>query len=142
VEAPLMSRDNILHRIRTALGRSAGQAVADFPPARIRIPDVDIEKRIATMFAAIEALAGKTHRAATPADARAFRGRRHRGQERGGLQCALPRRVRNCHPPRRALRHRRSRRTARLVRRRGCGHHQRGLRARRHRLAGHDFEPA
>ena len=40
-----MSRDNILHRIRTALGRSAGQAVADFPPARIRIPDVDIEKR-------------------------------------------------------------------------------------------------
>ena len=28
-----MSRDNILHRIRTALGRSAGQAVADFPPA-------------------------------------------------------------------------------------------------------------
>jgi len=67
-----MSRDNILHRIRTALGRSAGQAAADPPPARIRIPDVDMEKRISTMFAAIEALAGKTHRAATPADARAF----------------------------------------------------------------------
>ena len=67
-----MSRDNILHRVRTALGRSAGQAVADPPPVRIRIPDVDIEKRIATMFAAIEALAGKTYRAATPADARAF----------------------------------------------------------------------
>ena len=67
-----MSRDNILHRVRTALGRSAGQAVADPPPVRIRIPDVDIEKRIATMFAAIEALAGKTHRAATPAGAREF----------------------------------------------------------------------
>ena len=67
-----MSRDNILHRIRTALGRSAGQAVADPPPARIRIPDVDMEKRIATMFERIEALAGKTHRAATPEDARAF----------------------------------------------------------------------
>jgi L-lactate dehydrogenase complex protein LldG len=67
-----MSRDNILHRIRTALGRSAGQAVADPPPARIRIPDVDMETRIASMFAAIEALAGKTHRAATLADARAF----------------------------------------------------------------------
>ena len=67
-----MSRDNILHRIRTALGRSAGQAVADPPPARIRIPDVDMEQRIATMFAAIEALAGKTHRAAAPADARAL----------------------------------------------------------------------
>ena len=67
-----MSRDNILHRVRTALGRSAGQAVADPPPVRIRIPDVDMEKRISTMFASIEALAGKTHRAATPADARAF----------------------------------------------------------------------
>jgi L-lactate dehydrogenase complex protein LldG len=46
--------------------------VADLPPARIRIPDVDMERRISTMFAAIETLAGKTHRAATPADARAF----------------------------------------------------------------------
>ena len=67
-----MSRDNILHRVRTALGRSAGQAVADPPPVRIRIPDVDMEKRISTMFERIEALAGKTHRAATPEDARAF----------------------------------------------------------------------
>ena len=67
-----MSRDNILHRIRTALGRSAGQGVADPPPARIRVPDVDLEKRIATMFERIEVLAGKTHRAATPGDARAF----------------------------------------------------------------------
>ena len=67
-----MSRDNILHRIRTALGRSAGQGVAEPPPARIRIPEVDMESRISTMFARIEALAGKTHRAATPADARAF----------------------------------------------------------------------
>jgi len=67
-----MSRDNILHRIRTALGRSAGQGVADPPPARIRIPEVDMEKRISTLFAAIEALAGKTYRAATPADARGF----------------------------------------------------------------------
>ena len=67
-----MSRDNILHRVRTALGRSAGQGVADPPPVRIRIPDVDMEKRISTMRASIEALAGKTHRAATPADACAF----------------------------------------------------------------------
>ena len=29
-----MSRDNILHKVRTALGRSAGQAVADAPPVR------------------------------------------------------------------------------------------------------------
>ena len=31
-----MSRDNILHKVRTALGRSAGQAVADVPPVRLR----------------------------------------------------------------------------------------------------------
>jgi L-lactate utilization protein LutC len=67
-----MSRDNILYRVRTALGRSAGQAVADPPPARIRIPEVDMERRISTMFAAIEALAGKTYRAATPAHACGF----------------------------------------------------------------------
>jgi L-lactate utilization protein LutC len=67
-----MSRDNILHRIRTAVGRSAGQAVADPPPVRIRIPDVAMEKRIATMFERIEALSGRAHRAATPEDARAF----------------------------------------------------------------------
>jgi len=30
-----MTRDHILHRIRTALGRSAGQAVADPPPVRL-----------------------------------------------------------------------------------------------------------
>jgi L-lactate dehydrogenase complex protein LldG len=72
VEAPLMSRDNILHRVRTALGRSAGQAVADPPPVRIRIPEVDMEQRISAMLASIEALAGKTYRAATPADAGAF----------------------------------------------------------------------
>ena len=67
-----MSRDNILHRVRTALGRSAGQEAGDPPPVRIHIPAVDVENRISTMFAAIEALAGKTCRAATPADARAF----------------------------------------------------------------------
>ena len=36
----LMSRDNILHKVRTALGRSAGQAVADAPPVRLRVPEV------------------------------------------------------------------------------------------------------
>lgn len=65
-----MARDNILHRIRTGLGRSAGQAVADPPPVRIRIPDVDMETRIACMRERIEALAGKTHRVAGPEEAR------------------------------------------------------------------------
>jgi L-lactate dehydrogenase complex protein LldG len=69
VEAPLMSRDHILHRIRTALGRGAGQAVADPPPVRIRIPDVDMETRIASLLERVEELAGRAHRTA---DARAF----------------------------------------------------------------------
>jgi L-lactate dehydrogenase complex protein LldG len=61
-----MSRDNILHRVRTALGRSAGQAVADPPPVRIRIPEVDMEERILSMMARVEALAGVTSRTSDP----------------------------------------------------------------------------
>ena len=57
-----MSRDNILHKVRTALGRSAGQAVAAPPPVRLRVPDVAMEDRIALMMARVEALAGKTVR--------------------------------------------------------------------------------
>jgi L-lactate dehydrogenase complex protein LldG len=64
-----MSREHILHKVRTALGRSAGQAVAEAPPARIVVPHVEMEERIASMRARIEALAGKTARAATPAEA-------------------------------------------------------------------------
>jgi L-lactate dehydrogenase complex protein LldG len=53
-----MSRDNILHKIRTALGRGAGQAVADPPPARICIPGVPMEARIASVLERVRALAG------------------------------------------------------------------------------------
>jgi L-lactate utilization protein LutC len=54
-----MSRDHILHRIRTALGRGAGQAVADPPVARIRIPQVAMEARIASLLERVRALAGE-----------------------------------------------------------------------------------
>ena len=54
-----MSRDNILHRIRTGIGRSAGQGVADPPAVRLRVPEVDMEARIGSMITRIEALAGK-----------------------------------------------------------------------------------
>jgi len=54
-----MSRDNILHKVRTALGRGAGQAVADPPPARIRIPRVETEARVASMLERVRALAGQ-----------------------------------------------------------------------------------
>ncbi|HEY1343048.1 MAG TPA: lactate utilization protein [Bryobacteraceae bacterium] len=66
METPLMSRENILHRIRTAVGRSAGQAVADPPPVRLRIPEVPIETRIGSLCARVEALAGKTYRTTNP----------------------------------------------------------------------------
>lgn len=61
-----MSRDHILHRIRTALGRGAGQAVADPPPARIRIPQVSMEARVASMLERVRALAGEAVESAEP----------------------------------------------------------------------------
>ena len=64
-----MSRENILHKVRTALGRSAGQPPPEPPVVRLRVPEVDMETRIATMRTRIEALAGKTHRVATGAAA-------------------------------------------------------------------------
>ena len=63
------ARENILHRVRTALGRSAGQAPSEAPPVRLRIPEVEMEARIACMRMRIEALAGVTHRVATTEDA-------------------------------------------------------------------------
>ena len=66
------SRENILHRVRTALGRSAGHPPSDPPPVRLRIPTVDMEARIASMCMRIEALAGTTHRVATTDEARAL----------------------------------------------------------------------
>lgn len=54
-----MSRDYILHRIRTALGRGAGQPVADPPPARIRVPQVSMEARVASMVERVRALAAE-----------------------------------------------------------------------------------
>ena len=67
-----MSRDAILHRVRTALGRESGAAVPEPPPARIRIPETDMETRIASLRARIEALAGETSRVPSPQEARAL----------------------------------------------------------------------
>ena len=67
-----MSRDNILHKVRTALGRSAGQAVTDLPPVRLRVPEVAMEDRILQMRSRVEALSGKTARVPTMEAAREF----------------------------------------------------------------------
>ena len=64
-----MSRDNVLHKIRTALGRGAGQAAPDPPAARIRIPQVSMEARISSMLERVRALAGE---AVATDDARGF----------------------------------------------------------------------
>ncbi len=66
-----MSRENVLHRVRTALGRSVEQAAVATPPVRIRIPQLDVEERIARLRRNVEALAGTTRLAATPEEARA-----------------------------------------------------------------------
>jgi len=67
-----MSRDHILHKVRTALGRSAGQAPSPAPEVRLRLPEVDLETRLTSFSAALEALGGKFHRASSPDDAGAY----------------------------------------------------------------------
>ena len=68
----MMSREHILHRVRTALGRSEGQPPSEAPAVRLRVPEADREARMVSMLARVEALAGKTYRAARCEDARQF----------------------------------------------------------------------
>jgi L-lactate dehydrogenase complex protein LldG len=67
-----MSRDNILHKVRTALGRSAGQLAPALAPPRLRVPPMDLETRLQAFSKALEELAGKFYRAASLEDARAY----------------------------------------------------------------------
>lgn len=67
-----MEREYVMHKVRTALGRSAGQEPGEAPPVRIRIPEVDAANRIQRFCRSLEALAGKTHRALSPAGACAY----------------------------------------------------------------------
>ena len=67
-----MSRESILHRVRTALGRNEGQAIAAAPEPRLRVPQMLPAARPENVRRALEALAGKMHRAATGAEARAL----------------------------------------------------------------------
>lgn len=61
-----MSRNAILDAVRAALGRSEKEPAPDPPPVRLRIPDVSLESRIASMTTSVEALAGRVLRAPTP----------------------------------------------------------------------------
>ena len=64
-----MSRENILYRVRTALGRSEGAPPPPPPTVRLRIPEVSLEVRIASMTARLEALAGRVLQAENPREA-------------------------------------------------------------------------
>jgi L-lactate utilization protein LutC len=72
VEKALMSREHVLHRVRTALGRTAGQAAAAPPPVRLRVPHVDSDGRTASLLCRVEALAGKACRVETARQAAAY----------------------------------------------------------------------
>ncbi len=65
-----MNRENILHKIRTALGRSAAQAPAPAPPVRLRPPEVPLEERLRRFAAALEEVGGKSACVDSPAAAR------------------------------------------------------------------------
>lgn len=67
-----MSRDHVLHKVRTALGRNAGQPPSEVPAPRLRIPEVGAETRMRQFLGAIDALAGRTLHAASPDEARAY----------------------------------------------------------------------
>jgi len=57
-----MERDNVLHKARTALGRSAGQPLsAPPPPVLLSIPEMGKEERIERFCRALENLAGHTY---------------------------------------------------------------------------------
>lgn len=61
-----MSRDHILHKVRTAICRSAGQAPSEPPPPLLRIPEMDLERRIEMFCQALEKLSGTPFVAASP----------------------------------------------------------------------------
>jgi len=67
-----MGRDKILHKVRTALGRSAGQAPSEIPPARICLPEMSLEQRVASFVKALQALNGKPYVASSVEDAVAY----------------------------------------------------------------------
>ncbi len=54
-----MVRDSILHKVRTAIGRSVGQAPAPVPEVYFHQPTMTMDERIARFKGALEVLAGR-----------------------------------------------------------------------------------
>jgi L-lactate dehydrogenase complex protein LldG len=59
----MMERDTILHRVRTALGRTSSEAPAPPPPVYLRVPNWGIADRIRRFTDALEGLGGRVYRA-------------------------------------------------------------------------------
>ena len=138
----LMSRDNILHKVRTALGRSAGQPPPPAPPVRLSIPSVSMDAKIASFRERLEALAGKTHLAASPEDACDYVRRVINGRDAVASNAPFLTGLRHHAASLRALRRDRSRGVARALRDPRRRNHQRRLLPCRHRQPGDDRQPA
>ncbi len=65
-----MTREAMLERVRTALGRRAGDTPEAPPPVRLASLALEREEAIRRFTAALEALNGKVYRAPGPAEAR------------------------------------------------------------------------
>src|SRR5712692_8051518 len=63
------SREHILHKIRTAVGRNAGQPPAAAPVARLVLEPLECEERIRLM---LEHFSGKTMHAGSAEEARDY----------------------------------------------------------------------
>ncbi len=57
-----MSRETVLHKVRSALGRTPGQAPAEAPSALLFSPEMDSEARVTMFIERFEALGGKAVR--------------------------------------------------------------------------------
>lgn len=66
----MTAREEILRRVRAALGRTEGEAPPAPPPVRLRIPNVALDARIASFTARLEALAGRVCRVPNSGNAR------------------------------------------------------------------------
>jgi L-lactate dehydrogenase complex protein LldG len=67
-----MSRETVLHKVRSALGRTPGQAPAEAPPPLLFSPAIDTEARVTLFIEKFEALGGKAVRVPDASAAKAW----------------------------------------------------------------------